>query len=137
MRVPFVDLEVLRAAFRLPGAEKIRGQHGKWALKKAAEAWLPRSIIYRPKGLFSAPLRAWVRNDLRTMVNDTLPNGELVRRGYVRRDYVDKLISDDRAGRADYSKEIWHLLTMDHWFAKRQQGSTMVDQAPIAVAANL
>jgi asparagine synthase (glutamine-hydrolysing) len=137
VRVPFVDLEVMRAAFRLRGDEKIRGQQGKWALKRAAEAWLPRSIIYRPKGLFSAPLRAWVRNDLKTMVDDTLPNGELVRRGYVRRDYVDKLISDDRAGRADCSKEIWHLLTMDHWFARHRRGGRLVDQAPLAAAASL
>jgi asparagine synthase (glutamine-hydrolysing) len=71
------------------------------------------------------------------MVDDTLPNGELVRRGYVRRDYVDKLISDDRAGRADYSKEIWHLLTMDHWFARHRCGGTLVDQAPVGAAASL
>jgi asparagine synthase (glutamine-hydrolysing) len=70
-------------------------------------------------------------------VDDTLPNGELVRRGYVRRDYVDKLISDDRAGRGDYSKEIWHLLTMDHWFAQHRRGGTLVDQAPLAAAASL
>jgi asparagine synthase (glutamine-hydrolysing) len=137
VRVPFVDLEVMRAAFRLRGDEKIRGQQGKRALKRAAEAWLPRSIIYRPKGLFSAPLRAWVRNDLKAMVDDTLPNGELVRRGYVKRDYVDKLISDDRAGRADCSKEIWHLLTMDHWFAGHRRGGTFADQAPLAAAASL
>src|ERR1035437_10167946 len=54
VRVPFVDKEVVRAAFQISGADKIRGRNGKFALKKAAEAWLPRSIIYRPKGLFSA-----------------------------------------------------------------------------------
>jgi asparagine synthase (glutamine-hydrolysing) len=120
VRVPFVDIEVVRAAFRLRGADKLRGRQSKWALKKAAEAWLPHSIIYRPKGLFSAPLRAWVRNDLKEMVDDILPNGELVRRGYVKRDYMLNLIEDDRAGRADFSKEIWHLLTMDHWFRNRR-----------------
>jgi asparagine synthase (glutamine-hydrolysing) len=123
VRVPFVDIEVVRAAFRLRGAEKLRGRQGKWALKKAAEAWLPSSIIYRPKGLFSVPLRAWVRNDLREMVDDILPNGELVRRGYIRRDYILNLIQDDRAGRADFSKEIWHLLTMDHWFRSHRDAN--------------
>lgn len=137
VRVPFVDVEVVRTAFRLRGAEKLRGRHSKWALKKAAEAWLPRSIIYRPKGLFSVPLRAWVRNDLKEMVDDVLPNGELVRRGYVKRDYVLGLINDDRAGRADFSKEIWHLLTMDQWFRARGQVNlaTGVSNTPIAMSA--
>jgi asparagine synthase (glutamine-hydrolysing) len=111
VRVPFVDVEVVRAAFRIAGSEKIRGNNGKFALKKAAEAWLPNSIVYRPKGLFSAPLRAWVRNDLKEMVDDILPNGELVRRGYVNSRYIRNLIDDDRAGREDNCKEIWHLLT--------------------------
>jgi asparagine synthase (glutamine-hydrolysing) len=66
VRGPFADVEVVRAAFRLRGSDKIRGQNGKYALKKAAEAWLPRSVIYRPKGLASALLRSWVRNDLKS-----------------------------------------------------------------------
>lgn len=133
VRVPFVDKEVVRAAFRIRGADKIRGGNGKAALKKAAETWLPRSIIYRPKGLFSSPLRAWVRNDLRTMVDDILPNGELVQRGYVKSAYIRNLIDDDRAGREDYSKEIWHLLTMDYWL-RNQNSAASKPALPSSIA---
>jgi asparagine synthase (glutamine-hydrolysing) len=135
VRVPFVDIEVARAAFRIAGSDKIRGNNGKFALKKAAEAWLPRSIVYRPKGLFSAPLRAWVRNDLRTMVDDILPNGELVRRGYLKAGYVRNLIDSDRAGREDYSKEIWHLLTLDYWL-RNQRTDAAKQVLPTPIAAN-
>jgi asparagine synthase (glutamine-hydrolysing) len=124
VRVPFVDVEVVRAAFRIAGSEKIRGNNGKFALKKAAEAWLPKSIVYRPKGLFSAPLRAWVRNDLRELVDDILPNGELVRRDYVNNRYIRNLIDDDRAGREDNCKEIWHLLTLDYWLRNQKQAAS-------------
>jgi asparagine synthase (glutamine-hydrolysing) len=125
VRVPFVDIEVVRAAFRIRGSDKISGSNGKYALKRAAEAWLPESIVYRPKGLFSAPLRAWVRNDLREMVDDILPDGELVRRNYLKRSYIRELIDDDRAGREDNSKEIWHLLTLDYWL--RNQKASAAD----------
>ena len=135
VRVPFVDIEVARAAFRIAGSDKIRGNNGKFALKKAAEAWLPKSIVYRPKGLFSAPLRAWVRNDLRTMVDDILPNGELVRRGYLKAGYVRNLIDSDRAGREDYSKEIWHLLTLDYWL-RNQRTDAAKQVLPTPIAAN-
>jgi asparagine synthase (glutamine-hydrolysing) len=121
VRVPFVDIEVVRAAFRIAGNEKIRGNNGKFALKKAAEAWLPKSIVHRPKGLFSAPLRAWVRNDLKELVDDILPNGELVRRNYVNSSYIRNLIDDDRAGREDNSKEIWHFLTLDYWLRNQKK----------------
>jgi asparagine synthase (glutamine-hydrolysing) len=134
VRVPFVDIEVVRAAFRIAGNDKIRGNNGKFALKKAAEEWLPNSIIYRPKGLFSAPLRAWVRNDLREMVDDILPDGELVQRGYVNGRYVRNLIDDDRAGREDNSKEIWHLLTLDYWL--RNQKRAVSDLASNSNPAN-
>ena len=85
------------------------------ALKKAAEAWLPKEIIYRPKASFSAPLRAWIRNDLRELVDDVLLRGELVGSGFLRQDAVQKLVDDERAGREDYSKQIWQLLTLETW----------------------
>src|SRR5215472_6037559 len=49
VRVPFVDPVVAQAAFAIPGRDKIRDRQGKLALKRAAEAWLPHEIVYRPK----------------------------------------------------------------------------------------
>ena len=81
VRVPFVDPVVARAAFSIKGSDKISGRQGKVALKRAAESWLPREIVHRPKASFSAPLRAWVRNDLQQVINDVLVGGELVDQG--------------------------------------------------------
>ncbi|TCC05622.1 asparagine synthase (glutamine-hydrolyzing) [Kribbella soli] len=115
VRTPFVDPIVAQAAFSIPGSEKIHRRVSKLALKKAAEAWLPKEIIYRPKASFSAPLRAWVRNDLRELVDDVLLRGELVGSGFLRQAAVQKLVDDERAGREDYSKQIWQLLTLETW----------------------
>ena len=115
VRTPFVDPEVVRAAFSIPGKDKIHGRQGKLALKRAAEAWLPKEIIYRPKASFSAPLRAWVRNDLRELVDDVLLRGELVGSGFLQQAAVQRLVDDERAGREDNSKQIWQLLTLETW----------------------
>jgi len=120
VRVPFVDPEVARAAFSIPGADKIRGRQGKVALKRAAENWLPREIVHRPKASFSAPLRAWVRHDLRELISDVLVSGELVDTGMIRRDALNQLVADDRAGREDRSKQIWQLLTLELWYRNAQ-----------------
>ena len=76
--------------------------------------------MYRPKGLFSAPLRAWIRRDLADMVEDLVAGGTLVTSGLVDKQMVRTMIDDDRRGAADRSKEIWQLLTLEVWY--RQQG---------------
>ncbi len=116
VRVPFVDPVVAQAAFAIPGRDKIRNRQGKLALKQAAEQWLPHEIVYRPKASFSAPLRAWVRNDLREVINDVLVHGELTGSGMIRAGALDRLIQDERAGREDNAKQIWQLLTMELWY---------------------
>ena len=57
----------------------------KAALKDAAENWLPHEIVHRPKASFGAPLRAWVRNDLKELIDDVLVGGELVQLGMLRK----------------------------------------------------
>jgi asparagine synthase (glutamine-hydrolysing) len=120
VRVPFVDPVVAQAAFSIPGSEKIQRRQGKVALKRAAENWLPHEIVYRPKASFSAPLRAWVRGDLREVIRDVLVGGELVGCGMIRRGALQRLIEDEHAGREDRSKQIWQLLTMELWYRHAQ-----------------
>jgi asparagine synthase (glutamine-hydrolysing) len=118
VRVPFVDHVVARAAFSIPGRDKIRGRTQKAALKDAAENWLPREIVHRPKASFGAPLRAWVRHDLTELINDVLVGGELVQAGMLRRQGVLGLIADEQAGREDNAKQIWQLLSMELWYRR-------------------
>ena len=63
------------------GDRKIVGRQGKAVLKEAAASVLPREIVYRPKGLFSAPLRAWMSRDLAPLVREVVNDGVLVGSG--------------------------------------------------------
>jgi asparagine synthase (glutamine-hydrolysing) len=123
LRVPLVDLKVIEAAFRVPGEQKVRGQQGKIILKQAAEAWLPKQIIYRPKAAFGAPLRSWIRRDLVGLVDDLLLDNGLTSRGFLDRRTVEQIIAEDRSGKRDHAQRIWHLLTLELWF--RSQGETV------------
>ncbi len=116
VRVPFVDPVVFRAAFSLPGDAKVHGRVQKAALKEAARAWVPDEIIDRPKASFGAPLRAWVTNDLRELVDDVLVGGDLVASGFLRREPLLRLVADQRSGRRDQSKQIWQLLSLELWY---------------------
>jgi asparagine synthase (glutamine-hydrolysing) len=116
VRVPFVDTEVFAAAFALSGRDRIRGRTQKYALKKAAEAWLPREIVHRPKASFGAPLRAWVTTDLKDAINDLLVGGEMVSSGFVDKARLLELVDDQQQGRRDESKQLWQLLTLELWY---------------------
>ena len=94
----------------------LRERTGKFALKRAAQAWLPDDIVHRPKASFSAPLRSWVTRDLRDVINDSLLGGELVETGFLNRPAVAALVQDHRSGREDRSKQIWQLLTLEFWY---------------------
>ncbi|MFF7475795.1 asparagine synthase (glutamine-hydrolyzing) [Streptomyces sp. NPDC008092] len=123
VRVPYVDVEVVRAAFAVPGDRKIVGRQGKAVLKEAATSILPREIVYRPKGLFSAPLRAWMSRDLAPLVREVVNDGELVRSGFLRRDALARMVAEDAAGQQDYSKHLWHVLTLEYWYRDATAGS--------------
>jgi asparagine synthase (glutamine-hydrolysing) len=116
VRVPFVDPVVFEAAFSLSGKDKIHGRVQKAALKAAARAWVPDEIIDRPKASFGVPLRAWVTNDLGTLIDDLLVPGELVGTGFLQPEPLSRLIADQRSGRRDNSKQIWQLLSLELWY---------------------
>jgi asparagine synthase (glutamine-hydrolysing) len=115
VRFPFVDPEVARAAFALPGRAKIHRQQGKIALRQVAEAWLPAEIAHRPRASLRVPLRAWVRNDLLEVIQDVLVHGELAGSGMIRRDALLGLVRDEQTDREDRSRQLWQLLTLELW----------------------
>ncbi|MGW8375283.1 asparagine synthase (glutamine-hydrolyzing) [Streptomyces sp. ODS28] len=123
VRVPYVDVEVVKAAFAVPGDRKIVGRQGKAVLKEAATSVLPKEIVYRPKGLFSAPLRAWMSRDLAPLVREVVHDGVLVNSGFLRRDALARLVTEDAAGQRDYSKHLWHVLTLEYWYRGATSGS--------------
>jgi len=58
-RIPFLDYQLVEFMFNVPGRLKFKGQQTKYLLKKVAEKYLPKDIIYRKKIGFSAPTVRW------------------------------------------------------------------------------
>jgi asparagine synthase (glutamine-hydrolysing) len=116
VRVPFVDPFVFRAAFSFRGNQKIKGRTQKVPLRAIAEDWMPRDVVDRPKASFGAPLRAWVSNDLGPLIDDVLLDGRLISSGFLRQPPLRQMVSDQRNGRRDQSKQLWQLLSMELWY---------------------
>lgn len=55
IRVPFLDLDLVRWSLRLPDAALVRGRQGKLLPKEMARQTLPSEVVARPKRGFAAP----------------------------------------------------------------------------------
>lgn len=115
VRVPFLDKELVEFAYNIPDQFKQKGTEGKWILKKALEGYLPQDVIYRPKTGFGAPVRRWMRNELRELLGDMLSFDRLKSRGLFDPMAVWKLIIDNDKGKIDASYTLFSLLCIEIW----------------------
>lgn len=115
-RVPFLDHHLVSWAFTVPSQYKLCGSEGKYLVKKALEAHLPASILYRPKQGFNVPMKLWMRDELRNFVCDCLTGSRLMERGLYHRKAVSALLDTHMSGRTDASNKIFALLMLELWY---------------------
>ncbi len=114
-RAPYLDRDVTKFALSLPTNLRVRGTTTKWVLKKAAEKWLPKAVIYRRKRGLSVPIASWINHGLRAEVDRLLAPEQLRRDGIVNDVYVRELLGEHRAARANHAKPLWALITLQSW----------------------
>ena len=120
IRVPFIDMEVMKAAFNISSSLKLKSGTQKYILKKVAEKWLPNEIIYRPKSSFTMPIRAWIRGDLSGMVDEFLLSQDgLVGRKLLKASFSERIVNEDRLGKSDNAQKIGQLLTLEQWLRNK------------------
>jgi asparagine synthase (glutamine-hydrolysing) len=114
LRVPFLDVELMRFVERIPARARVRPRAGKRLHRMAMERLLAPGIAGRPKHGFSTPYDDWLRASL----------GEEVRRRYasepaltelVRPEAVGTLVDEHRSGRADHKSILYCLLELSEW----------------------
>jgi len=115
VRVPFLDLDLIEYAQKIPIKLKQRGTVGKWVLKKAMESYLPKNVIYRTKSGFGAPLRHWMRHELRELLHDLLSENNIKKRGIFEPSAVSKLIEANDSGKLDASYTLFSILCIEIW----------------------
>jgi asparagine synthase (glutamine-hydrolysing) len=115
VRVPLLDHRVVEYVMTLPPSLKIRGRTQKYVLKRLAERYLPRDVVYRKKTGFAGPVRGWVQNELRPMIGDLLSPERLRRRGVLDPDAVWRVVEDGWSGREDNALRIYAFLTFELW----------------------
>ena len=92
VRVPFLDLDLLRCGLRLSPTVRLHEGQQKGALKAVMGGLLPTNVFERNKEGFGAPMKYWFARDLSSYVRDHLDNSIAVQEGFVSRKGLSRLL---------------------------------------------
>ena len=129
VRAPFLDHEFLAWGMSLPPALKLRGQDGKYVLKRALEPMLPNEILYRRKQGFAMSLSGLFRSQA-GLLRERLLGGPMLDSGLFSADAIEQTIARHEQGRSDQAGPLWLLLAFEGFLSM-----VAVTGTPVAGAA--
>jgi asparagine synthase (glutamine-hydrolysing) len=115
MRVPYLDVDLVTFIESLPSKMKLRRTTHKYIHKKAAEKWLPGSIISRKKRGFETPVDQWLKKGLAGEVKSLLNEAGSASRRYFDLKSVNQLIDEHVAKQQNHLRQIYTLLSFELW----------------------
>lgn len=120
---PMLSPEVIDLSLRVPPARMMRGTDLRSFYKSAMKDFLPREIIEKKKHGFGLPFGVWLKTHapLQDLIFSHLEG--LKARGIVRREFLDRLMADQRDGHPGYfGYAIWDLAMLEAWLQAHPAG---------------
>lgn len=117
-RPPLLDHRIVEFAFSLPSEYKINSIEQKHILKQSASKYLDAQILNRAKAPFAAPLRSWLKTDLKPMVFELITKQSVDSRGIYNFKAVDRILKEHYSHKSDHSQLIFRLLYTELWFSR-------------------
>lgn len=114
-RVPLLDKDIVELAFRIPADLKFTARESKILLKRVAARHVPRACVYRPKEGFSIPIKSWLKNEFKGLLENYLNPTRIAAGGLFDAAEVSRLMREHQDNRANHSHILWGLLVFEHW----------------------
>lgn len=121
VRVPFIDKAVIKHAIRLPGRWKLASSMPKVLLLETMKGAVPSYVWNRQKMGFVFPFDTWMRNALRTRVEETFMDRGLAEAVGFSPQALRQVWTDFVNGAVRWSKP-WSLFVLLRW-CERQRAS--------------
>jgi asparagine synthase (glutamine-hydrolysing) len=118
VRFPFLDDEFAKFAVGVPSRLKLRGFTRKYILKEAMRDMLPSVVVDRGKEGFSVPMKHWLREGLRPLMEDVLSEKRVKSRGLFEPAAVARLVSEHLSKRKNHSHTLWALMVLELWLER-------------------
>ncbi len=118
-RVPFLDHELVRFAWRLPMGLRRRDGQSKWLLRRLLERYVPPALVERPKAGFELPLGSWLRGPLRSWCESLLDPQRLRDEGLFDHRIVTRRWREHLSEARDWRFFLWSILVFQVWNESR------------------
>lgn len=120
-RCPFLDVDVVEFALRLPESVAFPGGRNKALLEPLVRRYLPESLHHRRKTGFGVPIREWLLGSLRPAFDELVLRPGRAIHEWIRPDGAREAFAALAAGgvRAD---RLWALLVFGLWGAMTLEG---------------
>lgn len=115
-RLPFLDHQLIEAAFKIPSKYKIRKESRKYILKRVAEKYIAPSCLKMKKIGFTLPVNYWMMNELRILTEDALSS--LKKREIFNSTEIDHIYKKFINQKNVSYKKVWHLVMFELWLRK-------------------
>jgi len=119
-RLPMLDHRVVEFAWSLPLEMKIKGNEGKWLLRRLLDRHVPRSLIERPKVGFGVPIDSWLRGPLKAWAEELLDSSKLIQQGFFDHTLIELKWQEHLLGKRNWSHQLWGVLMFQTWLDKQQ-----------------
>jgi asparagine synthase (glutamine-hydrolysing) len=118
-RSPFLSKELLEFAPGLPDHFKIHNVTTKSILRDLAVNYLPEELINQPKRGFEIPLRKWVDEELKTVINDYLLAKDTLYSRIIKKCFIEDLIAKKiRVSDERRAKMLFCVFGLEVWYKK-------------------
>lgn len=128
VRFPYLHHSLAEFSGRLPAHLKVNGFEKRFLFKRATRGFLPPEILQKKKHGFGLPIGLWLKTDpkIRTMARDVLLSPIAYQRGYFRREFIEKLMSNlEQDDTPYYGDLLWVFLMLELWHRKHVAGTAL------------
>ncbi|MCX8147039.1 MAG: asparagine synthase (glutamine-hydrolyzing) [Candidatus Woesearchaeota archaeon] len=121
-RSPIVDYNIVEYAFKIPWRLKLKGEGGKYIMKKAMQPYLPKEIIKRKKQGFFVPIDSWIEGEIRDSIMSVLSEKEIKKQGLFNSRYIKKMFEGFEKSKMYYARQMWSLMVFQLWYKQYIEG---------------
>jgi asparagine synthase (glutamine-hydrolysing) len=130
-RVPFLSHRFVEFALTVPTGLKLKGNTGKYVLRKAVEPWLPKGQLDQRKIGFQLPLADWFMGGFNDFAREAWTSSGVAELGILDRPRVDRLFDEHRSAAADHGRMLYAIAMFSCWW-KDQQAAPVANRKPRA-----
>ncbi len=120
-RFPMLSDALVAFSARLPPELKLKQTRLRYFFKEALRGFLPDEIIIKSKHGFGLPFGSWLQTHqpLRQISLDSV--ADLKKRGIVRPEFIDELVSKHVESHANYyGTMVWVLMMLEQWLKQHR-----------------